>query len=133
MLNLHKVRRGQVFSFTLTELILLILFILLLLLWFITDKKNEELNKWSKVTGTETPEEYEMLYPNFPDKTTTPDVIDRLKAANKELALLKDEKTCLLTIKEAMDKPDFVRVENFQIFSFKCFEWDNHHYLGEST
>ena len=28
MLNLHKVRRGQVFSFTLTELILLILFIL---------------------------------------------------------------------------------------------------------
>ena len=40
MLNLHKVRRGQVFSFTLTELILLILFILLLLLWFITDKKN---------------------------------------------------------------------------------------------
>ena len=91
MLNLHKVRRGQVFSFTLTELILLILFILLLLLWFITDKKNEELNKWSKVTGTETPEEYEMLYPNFPDKTTTPDVIDRLKAANKELALLKDE------------------------------------------
>mgnify|MGYP005996654275 CR=1 FL=1 len=91
MLNLHKVRRGQVFSFTLTELILLILFILLLLLWFITDKKNEELNKWSKVTGTETPEEYEMLYPNFPDKTTTPDTIDRLKAANKELALLKDE------------------------------------------
>ena len=44
MLNLHKVRRGQVFSFTLTELILLILFILLLLLWLITNKKNDELN-----------------------------------------------------------------------------------------
>jgi cell division septum initiation protein DivIVA len=101
MLNLHKVRRGQVFSFTLTELILLILFILLLLLWFITDKKNEELNKWSKVTGTETPEEYEMLYPNFPDKTTTPDVIDRLKAANKELALLKDENK---ELKEMIEK-----------------------------
>ena len=101
MLNLHKVRRGQVFSFTLTELILLILFILLLLLWVITDKKNEELNKWSKVTGTETPEEYEMLYPNFPDKTTTPDVIDRLKAANKELALLKDENKKL---KEMLEK-----------------------------
>lgn len=101
MLNLHKVRRGQVFSFTLTELILLILFILLLLLWVITDKKNEELNKWSKVTGTETPEEYEMLYPNFPDKTTTPDVIDRLKAANKELALLKDENK---ELKEMIEK-----------------------------
>ncbi|WP_435162540.1 hypothetical protein [Candidatus Pelagibacter bacterium nBUS_25] len=101
MLNLHKVRRGQVFSFTLTELILLILFILLLLLWVITDKKNEELNKWSKVTGTETPEEYEMLYPNFPDKTTTPDVIDRLKAANKELALLKDENK---ELKEMLEK-----------------------------
>ena len=91
MLNLHKVRRGQVFSFTLTELILLILFILLLLLWFITDKKNEELNRWIKVTGTNTPEEYEMLYPNFPDKTTTPDIQDRLKAANKELVKLKEE------------------------------------------
>ena len=101
MLNLHKVRRGQVFSFTLTELILLILFILLLLLWVITDKKNEELNKWSKVTGTETPEEYEMLYPNFPDKTTTPEVIDRLKAANKELALLKDENK---ELKEMLEK-----------------------------
>ena len=66
MLNLHKLRRGQVFSFTLTELILLILFILLLLLWFITDKKDEEIAKWSNVTGTNTPEEYESLYPNFP-------------------------------------------------------------------
>ena len=90
MLNLHKVRRGQVFSFTLTELILLILFILLLLLWFITDKKNEELNKWTEVTGTNTPEEYKMLYPNFPDKTTSPDLLDRLKLANKELTKLKE-------------------------------------------
>ncbi len=90
MLNLHKVRRGQVFSFTLTELILLILFILLLLLWFITDKKNEELNKWTEVTGTNTPEEYKMLYPNFPDKTTSPDLLDRLKLANKELIKLKE-------------------------------------------
>ena len=70
MLNLHKVRRGQVFSFTLTELILLILFILLLLLWVITDKKNKELSEWSKVTGADTPQEYKALYPNFPDKTT---------------------------------------------------------------
>jgi len=91
MLNLHKVRRGQVFSFTLTELILLILFILLLLLWFITDKKDKELAKWSKVTGTETPEEYKMLYPNFPDKTTSPDLQDRLIAANKEIQKLKEE------------------------------------------
>ena len=72
MLNLHKVRRGQVFSFTLTELILLILFILLLLLWFITDKKNEdlikkneELNKWIEVTGTSTPEEYKCCIQIF--------------------------------------------------------------------
>ena len=101
MLNLHKVRRGQVFSFTLTELILLILFILLLLLWFITDKKNEELNRWIKVTGTNTPEEYEMLYPNFPDKTTTPDIQDRLKAANKELVKLKEENK---ELKEMLEK-----------------------------
>jgi len=47
-------------------------------------------------------------------------------------ALLKDEKTCLLTIGQAMMKDDFVRVPNFQIFSFKCFEWDNHHYKGQS-
>jgi TorA maturation chaperone TorD len=91
MLNLHKLRRGQVFSFTLTELILLILFILLLLLWFITDKKDEEIAKWSNVTGTNTPEEYESLYPNFPDKTTTPDLQDRLITANKEIERLKQE------------------------------------------
>ena len=101
MLNLHKVRRGQVFSFTLTELILLILFILLLLLWLITDKKNEELNKWNEVTGTSTPEEYKMLYPNFPDKTTAPDIQDRLKAANKELIKLKEENN---ELKEMLEK-----------------------------
>jgi len=88
MLNLHKVRRGQVFSFTLTELILLILFILLLLLWVITDKKNKELSEWSKVTGADTPQQYKMLYPNFPDKTTSPKERDRLKA---ELSALKEE------------------------------------------
>ena len=91
MLNLHKVRRGQVFSFTLTELILLILFILLLLLWVITDKKNKELSEWSKVTGADTPQEYKALYPNFPDKTTSPNERDRLKAAIKELSDLKEE------------------------------------------
>jgi hypothetical protein len=88
MLNLHKVRRGQVFSFTLTELILLILFILLLLLWVITDKKNKELSEWSKVTGADTPQQYKALYPNFPDKTTSPNERDRLKA---ELSALKEE------------------------------------------
>ena len=101
MLNLHKVRRGQVFSFTLTELILLILFILLLLLWLITNKKNEELTKWTEVTGTSTPEEYKMLYPNFPDKTTIPDIQDRLKAANKELIKLKEENK---ELKEMLEK-----------------------------
>ena len=101
MLNLHKVRRGQVFSFTLTELILLILFILLLLLWLITNKKNEELVKWTEVTGTSTPEEYKMLYPNFPDKTTTPDIQDRLKEAKKELTKLKEENK---ELKEMLEK-----------------------------
>ena len=47
-------------------------------------------------------------------------------------ALLKNEKTCLLTIAEAMGRPNFVKIEDFQIFSFKCFEWDNHHYKGQS-
>ena len=98
MLNLHKVRRGQVFSFTLTELILLILFILLLLLWVITDKKNKELSEWSKVTGADTPQQYKALYPNFPDKTTSPNERDRLKAAIKELSALKEEN------KEAFNK-----------------------------
>jgi hypothetical protein len=80
---------------------LLILFILLLLLWLITNKKNDELTKWTEVTGTSTPEEYKMLYPNFPDKTTTPDIQDRLKAANKELIKLKEENK---ELKEMLEK-----------------------------
>ena len=83
-LNLHSFRRGQVFSFTLTELILLILFILLLLLWFISDKKDKELNEWTKATGTSAPKVFRDLYPNFPDKTTTPDLQDQLIAAKKK-------------------------------------------------
>ena len=101
MFNLHKVRRGQVFSFTLTELILLILFILLLLLWFITNKKDKEIIDWKKVTGTETPEQYKELYPNFPDKTTSPDLQDRLIAANKENKELKEE---IKELKEKLNK-----------------------------
>ena len=91
MINLHQVRRGQVFNFTLTELILLILFILLLLLWFITDKKNKELKEWSRVTGIETSAQYEDLFPNFPDTTNSPDWQDRLIVANKENKKLKEE------------------------------------------
>jgi hypothetical protein len=90
MANIHSFRRGQVFSFTLTELILLILFILLLLLWFITDKKDQELVKWSEVTGTNAPQEFEDLYPNFPDKTTDPDLQDQLNVAKKKIDELKD-------------------------------------------
>ena len=51
MFNIHSFRRGQVFSFTLTELILLILFILLLLLWFVTDKKNKIIDKQAFQVG----------------------------------------------------------------------------------
>lgn len=90
MANIHSFRRGQVFSFTLTELILLILFILLLLLWFITDKKDQELAKWSEVTGTNAPQEFKDLYPNFPDKTTEPDLRDQLIVANKKIEELED-------------------------------------------
>ena len=89
--NLHSFRRGQVFSFTLTELILLILFILLLLLWFISDKKDKELNEWTKATGASTPKVFRDLYPNFPDKTTTPDLADQLIAAKKKIRELTDE------------------------------------------
>ena len=60
MLNLHKVRRGQVFSFTLTELILLILFILLLLLWVITDKKN----KLDKEMNSELVKDFILAFPD---------------------------------------------------------------------
>ena len=89
MLNIHSFRRGQVFNFTLTELILLLLFILLLLLWFISDKKDKESAEWQKITGASTPEVFRDLYPNFPDKTTTPDLQDRLITANKEIEKLK--------------------------------------------
>ena len=91
MANIHSFRRGQVFSFTLTELILLILFILLLLLWFVTDKKNEIINKWIEVTGTNAPQEFKDLYPNFPDKTTKPDLQDQLNVANKIIEEFKDK------------------------------------------
>ena len=60
------------------------------------------------------------------------EIPDRMCYMSMAPALLKDEKTCLLTIGQAMMKDDFVRVPNFQIFSFKCFEWDNHHYKGQS-
>ena len=58
-----------------------------------------------------------MLYPNFPDKTTTPDVIDRLKAANKELALLKDENKELKEMIEKLgsNQPLNELLEKFQI------------------
>ena len=97
MANIHSFRRGQVFSFTLTELILLILFILLLLLWFITDKKDQELAKkdqelakWSEFTGTNAPQKFKDLYPNFPDKTTKPGLQDQLNVANKKIKELED-------------------------------------------
>ena len=91
MFNIHSFRRGQIFSFTLTELILLILFILLLLLWFVTDKKNKIINDWTEVTGTNAPQEFKDLYPNFPDKTTKPDLQDRLNVANKIIEEFKDK------------------------------------------
>ena len=90
MFNIHSFRRGQIFSFTLTELILLILFILLLLLWFVTDKKNKIINDWTEVTGTNAPQEFKDLYPNFPDKTTEPDLRDQLIVANKKIEELED-------------------------------------------
>jgi competence protein ComGC len=91
MFNIHSFRRGQIFSFTLTELILLILFILLLLLWFVTDKQNKIINDWTEVTGTNAPQEFKDLYPNFPDKTTEPDLRDQLIVANKIIEEFKDK------------------------------------------
>jgi len=32
-----------------------------------------------------------------------------------------------------MQNPNFVVRPDFQIFSFHCFEWENHHYLGVPT
>ena len=42
------------------------------------------------------------------------------------------DRMCYMSMAPALMKDDFVRVPNFQIFSFKCFEWDNHHYKGQS-
>jgi hypothetical protein len=32
-----------------------------------------------------------------------------------------------------MNTPNFVIRPDFQIFSFHCFKWENHHYLGIPT
>jgi hypothetical protein len=44
-----------------------------------------------------------------------------------------NKEECLLTVSDAMRNPKFVREDNFQIFSFECFQWANHHYLGVPT
>jgi len=43
------------------------------------------------------------------------------------------ERECLLSVGLAMQNPDFVVRPDFQIFSFHCFQWENHHYLGVPT
>ena len=43
------------------------------------------------------------------------------------------EKECLLSVGKAMMNPNFVIRPDFQIFSFHCFKWENHHYLGIPT
>jgi hypothetical protein len=74
------------------------------------------------------------MAPIFENNLTDQIVIpERMCYMSMAPALLKSEKTCLLTIAEAMRRNDFVKVKDFQIFSFKCFKWDNHHYKGEST
>tara|TARA_S200002703_G_scaffold154636_3_gene157787 strand:- start:1158 stop:1418 length:261 start_codon:yes stop_codon:yes gene_type:complete len=73
------------------------------------------------------------MAPIFENNLTDQIVIpERMCYMSMAPALLKSEKTCLLTIAEAMRRNDFVKVKDFQIFSFKCFKWDNHHYKGES-
>ena len=73
------------------------------------------------------------MAPIFENNLTDQIVIpERMCYMSMAPALLKSEKTCLLTIAEAMRRNDFVKVKDFQIFSFKCFEWDNHHYKGKS-
>ena len=69
-----------------------------------TDKKDKDLANWSKVTGTKTHEEFKMLYPNFPDKTTTPDLQDRLNVANKKIQEL-EEKVKQFAEKTGKDDP----------------------------
>jgi len=61
-----------------------------------------------------------------------PEVGNRQCYMSMAPALLKTEKACLDTIKVVMDDPKFVKVPNYELFSFECFEWDNHHYLGQS-
>ena len=74
------------------------------------------------------------MAPIFENNLTDQIVIpERMCYMSMAPALLKNEKTCLLTIAEAMGRPNFVKIKDFQIFSFKCFQWDNHHYKGEST
>lgn len=46
--------------------------------------------------------------------------------------LMNTNKQCLKHIAMALNKPDFV-MEGYQIFSYSCIEWPNHHYKGEST
>ena len=73
------------------------------------------------------------MAPIFENNLTDQIVIpERMCYMSMAPALLKSEKTCLLTIAEAMRRNDFVKVKDFQILSFKCFEWDNHNYKGES-
>ena len=74
------------------------------------------------------------MAPIFENNLTDQIVIpERMCYMSMAPALLKNEKTCLLTIADAMGRPNFVKIKDFQIFSFKCFQWDNHHYKGEST
>jgi hypothetical protein len=45
----------------------------------------------------------------------------------------KSERECLLSVGSVMKNPNFVVRPDFQIFSFECFQWDNHHYKGMPT
>ena len=73
------------------------------------------------------------MAPIFENNLTDQIVIpERMCYMSMAPALLKNEKTFLLTIAEAMARPNFVKIKDFEIFSFKCFQWDNHHYKGQS-
>ena len=45
----------------------------------------------------------------------------------------KSKRECLLSVGKAMQNSNFVVRPDFQIFSFHCFKWENHHYLGIPT
>jgi len=45
----------------------------------------------------------------------------------------KSERECLMSVGKAMNNPNFAIRPDFQIFSFHCFQWENHHYLGVPT